>query len=203
MQNMQNAKTEAPDRRVMNRTEELLAMLRAFRTDDPAEAADVERTIALLEAGDEAFTRRHFDPGHVTASVFIIHLPNAQILLHHHRRLGKWLQMGGHVDPGEPIRETALREGREESGLTDLMLIHDEPFDVNIHPIPAGKGEPPHRHFDIRFIATTESPESATFDAAESRELGWFSLRDGAEKMNEPESRRAIAKMVRLLSKQS
>ena len=63
--------------------------------------------------------------------------------------LGRWLQMGGHVEEGESPSAAALREGAEESGLTDLALLRDGIFDVDVHAIPAAKGEPDHFHFDM------------------------------------------------------
>jgi 8-oxo-dGTP pyrophosphatase MutT (NUDIX family) len=147
--------------------------------------------------------RSHFDPGHVTASAFIVHPASGRLLLHHHRRLNKWLQMGGHLDPGERVVDAALREAREESGLPDLRLLDERPFDVDIHPIPAGKGEPPHSHFDVRFVLVTDHPEATERQESESLELAWFPFAEAAERMNEPESRRAVAKIERMLKGRS
>src|SRR5919106_547396 len=78
-----------------------------------------------------------------------------RVLLLHHRKLGRWLQPGGHADPGESSGETvALREAREETGLAGLNL-HPQaprPFDVDVHDIPARGGEAAHQHLDLRYL---------------------------------------------------
>src|SRR5438132_4780501 len=84
-----------------------------------------EAFLHLLRTTPEPYSRSQFVPGHITASCFIIDRAG-RLLLHHHRRLNRWLQMGGHLEPGEDPAEAALREGAEESGLHDLSLIADE-----------------------------------------------------------------------------
>ena len=179
----------------MNRGDRLLDELRAYEPADAAESAHREAMLALLTNGDDAFSRAHFTPGHITASCYVI--DDAQrLLLHHHRRLDRWLQMGGHVDAGEDSRVAALREGREESGLNDLALAHDGIFDLDVHAIPAGKGEPPHLHFDVRYFAATRTPDAIAFDANESKDLAWLPL-DRAEALIDEEAGSRVIRKIR------
>lgn len=185
----------------MTRHERLLSELRAFDADDGAEERDRLAMLELL-ASEEAFSRSHFTPGHFTASCYILD-DGGRLLLHHHRRLDRWLQMGGHVEGDEAPHLAALREGEEESGLRDLALAADGIFDLDIHPIPAGKGEPDHHHFDVRYVARTASPEAVTIDRAESNALAWVSLDRAMELMPGPESQRVIRKIARLTRERS
>lgn len=182
----------------MTRHERLLAELRTYDADDAAEEGDRLAMLDLLSIGD-AFSRAHFTPGHFTASCYIVD-DGGRLLLHHHRRLNRWLQMGGHVEGEETPHLTALREGEEESGLRDLALASEAIFDLDIHGIPAGKGEPDHRHFDVRYLARTASPDAVSMDRAESNELAWFPLARAAELMPGAESQRVIRKIERLFS---
>jgi 8-oxo-dGTP pyrophosphatase MutT (NUDIX family) len=166
---------------------------------DAAEADDLKEILALVEREPACFSRSTFVPGHVTGSAFIVCRSTAKVLLHHHRRLNAWLQMGGHDDGDLDARATALREGREESGLPDLTLLAPHILDVDVHDIPAGKGEPPHKHHDVRYALVTEHPEAIQRDAAESLDLAWFTLEEAAEKMNEPGARRALLRLAKLL----
>jgi len=158
--------------------------------------------LELLERGDEAFSRGHFGPGHFTASCYIID-GEGRLLLHHHRRLDRWLQMGGHVEAEESTELAALREAREESGLADLVDAGRGIFDLDIHPIPAGKGEPDHAHFDVRYLARTEQPEAAVADFAESNDLAWVTLERAAELMPGADSARVLRKIERLRRERS
>lgn len=186
----------------MDRAVSLLTQLRSHTPADETEARHRGEAVALLAAGDAAFSRAHHEPGHITASVFIID-GDARLLLHHHRRLGRWLQMGGHVEPGEDTAAAALREGREESGLDDLAMLSGNLLDVDVHSIPAGRGEPEHLHYDIRYLARTASPHAIRMDTAESRDLAWFTLEQAGERMNAPESARVIRKIAMLMRSRS
>jgi 8-oxo-dGTP pyrophosphatase MutT (NUDIX family) len=178
------------------------ALFRALLRHDPAderEAADRMAILRLVETEPACFSRLTFAPGHITGSAFVVCQATGLVLLHHHRRLDSWLQLGGHDDGEHDARATALREAAEESGLKDLTLLSDGILDLDIHPIPAGKGEPPHLHHDIRYAVTTRTPEAIQRDAAESLDLRWFTLDEAAGKMNEPGSRRALARIAKLL----
>jgi 8-oxo-dGTP pyrophosphatase MutT (NUDIX family) len=166
---------------------------------DTREARDLGAILALVESEPGCFARGTFAPGHVTGSGFIVHPPSRRVLLHHHRRLDAWLQMGGHDEGESDPRATALREGAEESGLADLVLLSDEILDVDVHPIPAGKGEPPHLHHDVRYALATASPDAIHRDDAESLDLRWFGLEEAAAAMGDPDATRALARLARLL----
>ncbi|HEV7766686.1 MAG TPA: NUDIX domain-containing protein [Thermoanaerobaculia bacterium] len=183
----------------MPRKERLLDQLRGYAAADAAEAEYLRAMLELLENADDAFSRGHFIPGHFTASCYIID-SDGRLLLHHHRRLDRWLQMGGHVEADESPDLAALREGREESGLHDLAPMSDGIFDLDIHPIPAGKGEPDHAHFDIRYLARTQTPEAAVADQTESNDLAWVTLDRAAELMPGPDSARVLRKIERSLA---
>jgi 8-oxo-dGTP pyrophosphatase MutT (NUDIX family) len=154
--------------------------------------------LQLLRTTPEPYSRAQFVPGHITASCFIID-GEGRLLLHHHRRLNRWLQMGGHLEENEDPIAAALREGREESGLKDLHLVGDGIADLDVHVIPAGRGEPEHRHYDVRYIARTHLPESIVADARESNQLLWFDLDRAAALMHGEESLRVIQKIRRVL----
>jgi 8-oxo-dGTP pyrophosphatase MutT (NUDIX family) len=180
----------------MNRHERLLEELKTYAAADPVEETHRQAMVGLLVSAD-AFSRAHFVPGHFTASCYIVDA-EGRLLLHHHRRLDRWLQMGGHVEGDESPSMAALREGTEESGLADLHFPGGSSagiFDLDVHAIPAGKGEPEHRHFDVRYVARTRTPGAIAIDRAESNELAWVSLDRAAELMPGPESHRVIRKI--------
>ena len=98
----------------MKKATQLLEELRRYRPADALEAQHHRAVLDLLGYSRSPFARSEFVPGHITASCFIVDADSGRLLLHHHRRLGRWLQMGGHVEPGESVIEAALREGAEE-----------------------------------------------------------------------------------------
>ncbi|HUP65000.1 MAG TPA: NUDIX domain-containing protein [Thermoanaerobaculia bacterium] len=183
----------------MTRAATLLALIEAYEPADAMESRHRDRFLELLRLSGDPLRRDHFDPGHITASAFVIHRKSRRLLLHRHRRLGRWLQMGGHIEPVESTAVAALREAREESGLADLALITETIFDLDLHLIPSGKGEPDHLHFDVRYLLETRTPEAIAIQVAESEDLRWFPLDDAIGAMNEACSTRAIRKIERLI----
>nr|MDQ2874388.1 NUDIX domain-containing protein [Actinomycetota bacterium] len=101
-------------------SEPVAELLARHRPRDAAEAADLDRSRQLARAAADPWLRSL--PLHFTASALVVHPGSARVLLRWHPRQQAWLQVGGHGDPGEsdPI-EIALREGLEETGLTDLV----------------------------------------------------------------------------------
>tara|TARA_B100002019_G_C21140808_1_gene533129 strand:- start:60 stop:626 length:567 start_codon:yes stop_codon:yes gene_type:complete len=90
--------------------------------------------------------------GHFTASAWVVNQDKDKILLMHHRKLGIWIQCGGHCDGDSDLLGVALKEAQEESGLMAIKPLQPSIFDLDIHLIPSYKNEPSHYHFDVRFL---------------------------------------------------
>ncbi len=156
---------------------ELLDDVRAYRPFDERERAMRDRLVAFLEAhGLRAFDRA-LPPGHVTASAWIVDPERSHAVLLHHRKLERWLQLGGHVDGDPDVRRAALREAREESGLRTLRLIAEPVYDIDVHRIPARGVEPEHDHYDLRF-ALEADPREPLVRNEESHDVRWIALTD-------------------------
>lgn len=158
---------------------EVVAALDGFEPRSDREAADVERVLRRAVAHDPW---GRDSPLHVTGSALVVHPATRRVLLRWHERMGSWLQVGGHADPGEtdPLR-TARREAQEETGLGDLVPWPDPERPRLVHvvivPVPAGKGEPDHEHADFRYLLATGRPDDAVAESAVAR-LRWLGLGD-------------------------
>jgi 8-oxo-dGTP pyrophosphatase MutT (NUDIX family) len=167
----------------------------------PAEIAFRSRMLALLESTAECFHRSCF-PAHFTGSALIVGADGARALLHHHRKLDKWLPFGGHCDGDENVLRVARREAFEESGIEGLILASPRPFDLDIHIIPARAAEPEHEHFDVRWMLI--APENAQFRASdESLELRWFTPDEMEALALTPGNHRLLAKWRGILARRS
>jgi len=156
----------------------LLDLLARYRVAHPAEAAVVGRIGGLVEAHPDCFERRCW-AGHVTASAWILSPDGRRFLLTHHRKLDRWLQLGGHCDGEADVAAVALREAREESGLLDLRFAYAAdapvPVDLDVHAIPARGGDPAHDHHDVRFVLVA-APGQTVAVSDESHALEWFAM---------------------------
>lgn len=166
----------------------------AFEPANEEERAHRDALIALAaQVGSTA--RSHFDPGHFTASAFVLSADGGSLLLIEHSKLARWLQPGGHVDPEDADLEAAARrEAAEETGLTDLELLSPAPFDVDVHVIPARKQEPEHQHFDVRYLFRARSGVAvADSDALDAQ---WVKLEDVFEMPSDESVWRAVRKIM-------
>jgi len=138
---------------------DLEAALARYRPSDARESGFLVRMRELVQS-PRAFERESYDPGHFTASAFVLSPERDALLLIFHKKLSLWLQPGGHVEREDAsVLHAARREVIEEVGLTELDLpeTSDALFDVDIHPIPARPKEPAHEHFDLRFLFRAHS----------------------------------------------
>jgi 8-oxo-dGTP pyrophosphatase MutT (NUDIX family) len=158
----------------------------------PDEIAARDRMIALLDGTPDCFDRTSY-PGHFTGSALVVNADGSRVLLHHHRKLDRWLQFGGHCEGDEDILRVARREALEESGIDGLIAASARPFDLDVHEIPARGAEPVHYHYDVRFMFI--APESAAPVASEeSRDLRWFTAEETAALDLDESLRRMIRK---------
>ncbi|MEM7209642.1 MAG: NUDIX hydrolase [Pseudomonadota bacterium] len=156
----------------------LIEILRVYQIRYPDEVAAVERFIDFLTRNGEASFDRSLTEGHITASCWLLDSTQSHVLLTHHKKLGIWIQPGGHADGDDTPTRVALKEAHEESGLNNIELLFDgELFDVDWHRIPARKTEPEHIHYDLRYaMRSTGSDEYVVSD--ESHDLRWVAFTD-------------------------
>ncbi len=182
--------------------EPILKLLRAHAAKkldahEAAMAADMIRFVGEHENCAE----RSLLIGHLTGSAWIVDAARRRTLLTHHRKLDKWLQLGGHADGEMDLASVAMREAREESGLKSLRLVRDESgavgiFDVDRHRIPARGAEPEHWHYDVRFVVEAD-PDEPLVVTAESKDLAWVDVADVAQLNPEESMLRMVRKTLR------
>ena len=172
----------------------LASELAAYAARWPGEADTVRLFVELLAQGPGPFHRECL-AGHFTASCWLVDHRGERALLTHHRKLGLWLQPGGHAD-GEPdLRIAALKEAREESGLPGLRL-EGGLFDLDRHWIPEHGGVPAHWHYDVRYVVRAGDDEAYVV-SEESHDLAWRRIEELAiESGADPSVRRMARKWL-------
>lgn len=176
----------------------VLDLLARHEPGDETERVDLQRVRALVGTARDPWSRT--TPVHLTASALVVHPASRRVLLRWHLRQRSWLLVGGHADPGErdPLA-IALREGREETALTDLEPWPDgELCHVAVVSVPASDGEPAHEHADLRFVLATGAPERARAERPETP-LRWLSPDEAYRTIDEVNVSRTLSRVERLL----
>lgn len=143
-----------------------------------ANAALRDDFLAFLASSRSVFKRGH-GPGHFTGSAWLVSADGERVLLTHHRKIRRWLQLGGHADGDRNLARVALREAEEESGLSGLVAV-PEIFDLDRHRIPARGDQTGHWHYDVRYVVRATGDEDFTV-SDESLALHWWSIAALAE----------------------
>lgn len=176
----------------------LLAALRAHRPFDDVERVMLEQVIGFIDMYPHKCCDRTLQVGHLTGSAWILDESKQRVLLMHHRKLGKWLQLGGHADGDTDLLRVALREAYEESGLREIEVLSSRLFDVDVHTIPARESEPAHQHYDIRFLFSGNSREALHVNH-ESNRLEWVSISELEEREASNESLSRLIRKTKIL----
>jgi len=143
-----------------------------------------------------------------TVAIFVVH--DEKILVIHHRKLDKWLPLGGHIELEEDPEQAALREALEESGLEVELLGERPPTTspgtralvaprfLDIHRISAT-----HEHIGMIYWARPKGGK-VSLAAEEHHDIRWCNLAD-LENLTPPMTeavkwycRKAIEEIARL-----
>lgn len=166
----------------------------------PERRAMSEQLLSLLALPSNTFARSHLEPGHFTASAFVLCPERRRLLLIRHPKLGRWLQPGGHIEPSDDsLLASARREVREETGVAELSLFEAGIFDVDVHLIPPTPREGAHAHFDVRYAFVAASEQLTV--SSEVKAARWVEL-EAVAGLNDEESiaRPVLALTSRLFS---
>jgi 8-oxo-dGTP pyrophosphatase MutT (NUDIX family) len=131
--------------------------------------------LAFLEAHPDAMSRAN-RIGHLTGSALVVDAAREQVLLTLHPLVGRWLQLGGHVESSDPsLRDAARREAVEEGGIADVR-VDDAPLRLDRHSVRCrdGRGgEDELHHLDVQFLALAPEGSIARI-SSESIDLRWW-----------------------------
>jgi len=156
----------------------VVTLVNAFSDSTDGESLKSRELVLMLLAGTPApFSRRQFTPGHITGTGLVLAPDGERVLLVHHRRLDRWLLLGGHVEPEDAtVPEAARREVVEETGAVLAPAGNAPLIGIDVHAIPARRTEPYHLHHDLIFFFRAVTDHFQVSE--ESRDVTWCSPGD-------------------------
>jgi 8-oxo-dGTP pyrophosphatase MutT (NUDIX family) len=173
-----------------------LAGLLGRHVGDGDEGGALEAMRVLAADPGDVLSSDHLTPGHFTASAFVTDPDLERLLLIHHRKLGIWLQPGGHIERGDStVLAAALREVFEETGVEARPAVVPAPvFDVDVHRIPQRGATPAHLHYDVRFhlVGGPQTPVMS----AEVLDVAWVDLTRVGSLTEDVSVQRGVVKLL-------
>lgn len=158
---------------------------------EPEHVAARLATLALLDSTADPLGRQ--EGGHVTGSALVVDASRDRVLVLWHRKLGIWVQPGGHVDGDGDLARSARREAVEETGIDGLIPLSDAPVDIDVHRV-APPDAAPHDHHDVRFVLVAP-PGAEPVANAEADRFRWLTL---AEVEADPGCDESLRRLTRL-----
>lgn len=155
---------------------DFLELLAGYQPLLPVEGLFRDHVRQFVQSFKESAFVRDNEAGHITASAFVVDEDMEKMLLMHHKKLGFWVQFGGHADGDMNVIRVAKRELEEESGIINPKIYSDHIFDIDIHRIPQIGNEPVHLHYDIRFLFQMPIDVACKLKEDEVDEMRWFSF---------------------------
>lgn len=170
-------------------TRELRQQLKEYTQAQPEQADTAAVFMELLDDAQDPFMRSRA-AGHFTGGAWLVSVDGQRLLMTHHRKLGRWLQLGGHADGERDTAAVALKEAQEESGLECLTVQGDAIFDLDRHWIPERRDVQGHWHYDVRYVVRAGADHDYLV-SDESHDLAWRPIVEVSEDPDESLSRMA------------
>jgi len=158
-------------------TSELITSIEEYKETHQNDAQVSDEVISWIEKHKSfAFVKDNLE-WHITGSLLITNLEKTKALLMLHKKLWIWVQFWWHCDGEVDVKNVAIREFHEESGISLEPFVFHGIFNIDIHDIPLDKkGTPPHKHMDILYLWMI--PEDTPFSRQESEvdDIRWFDI---------------------------
>ena len=168
---------------------DLLEQLKRYHPYNAQEAADRTEILRRLAQGEDLFSRENLS-AHFTASAWVVSPDRSKVLMAHHNLYRSWAWLGGHADGERDLLSVALREVREESGLTLLRPVSTEIYSLEILSVSGHwKGSryiPSHLHLNVTYLLEADPAAPLCHRPGENSAVAWFTPAEAVAASSEP-----------------
>ena len=160
---------------------DIISALEAYRPWNEQEERDREELLRRLRSGEELYSRDNAS-AHLTASAWVVSPDRSRVLLAYHNLYNSWAWLGGHADGERDLLAVALREVREESGLTKIRAVSPDIYSLEILTVDGhekrGKYVSSHLHLNVTYLLEADPAAPVRCKPDENSRVGWFALED-------------------------
>ena len=163
--------------------------LKRYQPWNEQEERDRAELLRRLRGGEGLYTRDNA-AGHLTASAWVVSPDRRQVLMAYHNIYGSWSWLGGHADGDRDLLAAAVREVREESGLTAVRPVTPSIYSVEILTVDGhekrGVYVSSHLHLNVTYLLEADPADPVRCKPDENSRVGWFGLEEAVAASSEP-----------------
>ncbi len=168
---------------------DILTELTHYHPWNRQEERDRAELLRRLQSGEELYSRDNAS-AHLTASAWVVSPDRKQVLMAYHNLYGSWSWLGGHADGDRDLLGVALREVREESGLTCVRPLSEHIYSLEILSVDGhekrGEYISSHLHLNVTYLLEADPADAVRCKPDENSRIGWFALEDAVAASSEP-----------------
>lgn len=169
--------------------QELMESIRTYQPFNEQEEMDKSLILNWIETQDDAFSRDN-TVAHMTASAWVVNKDRSRVLMVYHNIYDSWSWLGGHADGETDLLAVAIREVKEEAGISGVRPVSEEIFSLESLTVDGhvkrGKYVSSHLHLNVTYLLEADSEEQVFVKEDENSGVGWFTPEEALKKSTEP-----------------
>ncbi|HBM46664.1 MAG TPA: NUDIX hydrolase [Lachnoclostridium sp.] len=168
---------------------ELISKIKKYQPFNEQEEMDKALILNWIETQENAFSREN-TVAHMTASAWVVNKERSKVLMIYHNIYNSWSWLGGHADGETDLLAVAVREVKEEAGITNVRPVSDEIFSLESLTVDGhvkkGRYVSSHLHLNVTYLLEADSEEAVSVKADENSGVAWFTSGEALKKSTEP-----------------
>lgn len=168
---------------------ELISKIKKYQPFNEQEEMDKALILNWIETQENAFSRENA-VAHMTASAWVVNKERSKVLMVYHNIYNSWSWLGGHADGETDLLAVAVREVKEEAGITNVRPVSDEIFSLESLTVDGhvkkGRYVSSHLHLNVTYLLEADSEEAVSVKADENSGVAWFAPGEALKKSTEP-----------------
>ena len=168
---------------------ELISKIKKYQPFNEQEEMDKALILNWIETQENAFSREN-TVAHMTASAWVVNKERNKVLMVYHNIYNSWSWLGGHADGETDLLAVAVREVKEEAGITNVRPVSDEIFSLESLTVDGhvkkGRCVSSHLHLNVTYLLEADSEEAVSVKADENSGVAWFAPGEALKKSTEP-----------------
>lgn len=169
--------------------EKLVKNIQEYKPFNEQEEMDKTLILNWIENNENAFLREN-TVAHITASAWVVNKDRSKVLMAYHNIYNSWSWLGGHADGETDLLAVAIREVKEEAGISNVRPVSDEIFSLESLTVDGhvkkGKYVSSHLHLNVTYLLEADSEETVSVKEDENSGVAWFSPEEALKKSTEP-----------------